>query len=138
VINVSIAVSGAPTDQTITIADLSIAHAAANLHLVGVSFTVAGSNTIGTASGTFDTSVAGIGAVQLALGVKTALTVDALTTRFRPQSGTLTLTATNFSVDVQYGAGDVVTLRVDNGKDGTIDAPARPPFAELDSLLTTP
>ena len=53
-------------------------------------------------------------------------------------AGTLTLTATDYSLDVQYGAGGTVTIRVDNGRDGSVDRTMSTTEAELDSLLTTP
>ena len=136
-IAVSNSVDGAPPDQDIAVKDMTIAHPDVNLRLVGLSYKVMGSSRIAAATGRFDTSVAGIGDVQLALAVKSALTVDAATTRFRPSAGSVTLSAADFSFDVEYGAGGAVTIRVDNGRDGTVDRTVTTTVAELDSLLTT-
>lgn len=133
----SIAAVGAAFDQVVSMGDFTIAHPTVNLHITGLSFTVAGGS-LAVAAGTFDTSVSGIGAVQLALSVKSPLTIDASTTRFRPTAGTLTVTASNFSLDIQYGAGGTVTIRVDNGRDGTVDMTVSTTETELDSLLTVP
>jgi hypothetical protein len=126
----------APLDQAVTMADLTIAHPDVNLHIVGLRFNVTGSTLISSATGTFTTSVSGIGDVDLGIAVKSPLTVDSTTTRFRPSSGTLTVTGATFSVDVEYGAAGVVTLRVDNGKDGSVDRTVATSELELDSLLT--
>jgi hypothetical protein len=137
-INVSNTLDGASPDQAITIADLTIAHASANVRMVGVTYTVTASTSLNTASGNFETSVAGIGNVTMALSVKSPLGIDASTSRFRPSNGTLTLTGSNFSMDVVYGIGGAITIRVDNGKDGTVDRTVTTTETELDSLLTTP
>ena len=137
-LSVSNSVNGGPTDQTLSMPDLSIAHPNVNLRMTGLSFTVLALSSVAAAAGTFETSVAGVGNVQLALSVKNPLTVDASTTRFRPSAGTLTLTATDYSLDVQYGTGGTVTIRVDNGRDGSVDRTVSTTEAELDSLLTTP
>lgn len=135
-ISVSNTVDGAPPDQDIAIKDMTIAHPDVSLRMVGVSYKVAGSSNITAAAGRFDTTVAGIGNVQLSLGVKSALTIDSSTTRFRPSAGTVTLLGADFSFDVEYGAGGAVTIRVDNGRDGTVDRSVTTTVAELDSLLT--
>ena len=137
-LSVSNSVNGGPANQTLSMPDLSIAHANVNLRITGLSFTVLALSSVAAAAGSFETSVAGVGNVQLALSVKNPLTVDASTTRFRPSAGTLTLTATDYSLDVQYGAGGTVTIRVDNGRDGSVDRTVSTTEAELDSLLTTP
>jgi len=131
-------VNNGPFDQTINMANFTIAHANVNLLMTGVSFAVTSSGNLSVAAGSFDTSVAGVGNVQLALSVKTPLTVDSSTGRFRPSAGTLTLTASNFSFDVEYGAGGTVTIRVDNARDGTVDRTIVTTESELDTLLTTP
>lgn len=135
-ITVSNTVSGTPPDQTISMADMTIAHPDVNLRMTGLSFQVMASSSIATAAGTFETTIDGIGSVQLALAVKSPLSVDSSTPRFRPSAGTVTLTASDFSFDVQYGAGGAVTIRVDNGKDGSIDRTVTTTETELDSLLT--
>jgi hypothetical protein len=137
-IDASAATAGAPLNQAVTIADLTIAHPSVNLRIVGVNYAVAGSSSLNSASGSFETSVAGIGNVTMALSVKSPLGIDATTNRFRPSNGTLTLTGSNFSMDVVYGIGGNVTIRVDNGKDGTVDRTVTTTETELDSLLTTP
>lgn len=136
-ISVSNTVDGAPPDQVISVDDMVIAHADVNLRMTGLSYTVEGSSNIAAAAGNFATSVAGIGSVQLALAVKSPLTVDSSTTRFRPSAGTVTLTAADFSFEVEYGAADKVTIRVDNGKDGSVDLTVVTNVAALDALLTT-
>ena len=137
-LSVSNTVSGGPLDQTIAVPDLTIAHANVNLHVTGLSFSVLGAKSISAATGTFETSVAGMGSVQLALSVKAPLTVDASTTRFRPSAGTFTVTARDFSFEVEYGAAGAVTIRVDNGRDGSVDLTVVTTESVLDSLLTVP
>lgn len=136
-ISVSNKVDGAWTDQVISVPDMTISHADATLHMTGLAYTVKGSTTIATAKGNFETTIDGIGSVQLALAVKSALAVDASTTRFRPSAGIVTLTGADFSVEVEYGAADRVTIRIDNGRDGGVDRTVATTVAELDSLLTT-
>lgn len=135
-ISVSNTVNGAPPDQAISMADMTIAHPDVNLHMTGLSYTVMGSSSIAAAAGSFATTVDGIGSVQLALAVKSPLTVDSSTTRFRPSAGIVTLTAADFSFEVEYGAAGKVTIRVDNAKDGSVDRTVVTTEAELDSLLT--
>jgi len=137
-LNVSNSAAGAPLDQAVSIGSLTIAHPSVNLQLTGVTYLVAASNSLATATGTFDTSVAGIGIVSTTLSVKRPLTIDSSTTRFRPTSGTVTLTASDFSIDVTYGAAGAVTIQVDNGKDGVVDLTVATTEAALDALLTTP
>ena len=131
-------VNNGPFDQTINMPNFTIAHANVNLLMTGLSFAVTSSGSLSVAAGSFDTSVAGVGNVQLALSVKTPLTVNSSTGRFRPSAGSLTLTASNFSFDVEYGAGGTVTIRVDNARDGTVDRTVVTSESELDTLLTNP
>jgi hypothetical protein len=125
------------TDQEITIPDLTIAHADVSVRLVDVRYTVPGSVRMSTLSGRIESRVEGVGGVNLALSLKSPLTIDATTTRFKPSAGTLRLVDSDFSVDVEYGSAGAVTLRVDNGKDGKVDRVVSTTVAELDSLLTT-
>lgn len=136
-LSVSNTVNGAPPDQVMSIADMAIAHPDVSLRMTGLSYTVMGSSSIAAAAGNFATTIDGIGSVQLALAVKSPLTVDSSTTRFRPSAGTVKLTATDFSFEVEYGAADKVTIRVDNAKDGSVDLTVVTTVAALDALLTT-
>jgi hypothetical protein len=134
----SITSAGMPLDQTLSIGSMSIAHPNVSLQMTGVNYVVAGSSSLTTATGTFDTTVAGIGNVSTVVSIKSPLTIDSSTTRFRPTSGTALLTAADFSIEVTYGAGGAVTIRVDNGKDGVVDRTVVTTEAALDALLTTP
>lgn len=136
-ISVSNTIDGAPPDQVISVADMAIANADVNLRMTDLSYTVTGSSNIATAAGTFETSVDGIGSVQLALTVKSPLSVDSSTARFRPSAGTVVLTAADFSFEVEYGAADKVTIRIDNAKDGSVDRTVVTNVAALDALLTS-
>lgn len=135
-IAVSNRVDGTFTDQEITIPDLTIAHADVSVRLLDVGYAVPGSVRMPTLSGRVESTVEGVGNVRLALSLKSPLTIDATTTRFKPSGGILRLVDTDFSVDVEYGSAGAVTLRVDNGKDGKVDRVVSTTVAELDSLLT--
>lgn len=126
----------APPDQTISTADITIAHADVNRRMTGLSYAVKGASSIADAAGSFATTIDGVGSVELVLAVKSPLTIDASTTRFRPSAGIVTLTSADFSFEVEYGAEDKVTIRVDNGKDGSVDRTVVTTVAALDALLT--
>jgi hypothetical protein len=87
-------------------------------------------------TGQVSTSVVGVGLVNGSLSQLSPLTLPTTTgTRFVPHAGTVRITTDSFYLDVTFAANGVVTLSVDNGKNGSVDLTITTSVTELDGLL---
>jgi hypothetical protein len=90
-------------------------------------------------TGQVSTSVVGVGVVNGSLSQLSPLSLPTTAgTRWVPNAGTVRVTTDSFYLDVTFAANGVVTLSVDNGKDGTVERSITTSVTELDGLLGNP
>ncbi len=96
-------------------------------------------STVTGLTGQVSTSVVGVGVVNGSLSQLSPLTLPTTTgSRWVPNAGTVRITTASDYLDVSFAANGVITLTVDNGKDGTVDRTITTSVTELDSLLGNP
>jgi hypothetical protein len=125
-------------DQSVAIPQATLSLGAASVSLTGVAFTSDGIS-LRALQGVVSTAVEDIGSIRASISTPDGLLLsDEPGTRYRPVGGTVRLASAERTIWVDYGADGGVTLRVDDGNDGTIERTVSTSVAELDSLLSVP
>jgi hypothetical protein len=124
--------------QTTTIPALALTLGGGTANFTNVGFGGSRSSITGL-TGQVSTNVVGVGVVNGSLSQLSPLSLPTTTgARFVPNAGTVRITTDSFYLDVAFAAGGVVTLSVDNGKDGTVERTITTTVTELDGLLGNP
>jgi hypothetical protein len=124
--------------QTSSIPALTLTLGAGTASFSNVSFGGTRSSVTGL-TGQVSTNVVGVGVVNGSLSQLGAISLPTSSgTRWVPNAGTVRITTDSFYLDVTFAPAGVITLTVDNGKDGTVDRNITTSITELDSLLGTP
>ncbi len=123
-----------PARSQVSFLDATLALGNVVVRFDGVGFVADGS--ISALQGQVSTQVDGLGDVTAQLSLGSALSLDTGKGWYAPTSGVVKVSTATLVMEVEYGAGGAVTLRVDQGSDGRVDLSVQTSQAELDTLLT--
>lgn len=106
----------------------------------GVQLAAGNGSALTVLSGRVTTHVEGLGkvAVEVSLLTPSGLPLADDPFRYAPTGGTVRLRAANWWLDVEYGPAGAVTLKLDEGRDGSTELALATTVAELDALLSSP